>query len=264
MTLLHARQKRFTSLAWIVSLCFVAVIVRLFWLHWVEAPELCAEAVQARSVFQELDCRRGEVRDSQNNLLAVSEDVWDIGVDPESIKKEELGRAVEVAKILGVSPTDVIKAFNTKPKVDDEGNERRVRWIVLAHEVDKEVLKKITGLKIKALRAELKYHRNYPNGQLAAHVIGYVNKEGQSACGVEKALNNFLQGQKGWIESERDGRRREIASIRLREVQPVDGNNVILSINSLVQKTCEDALDKAVAQYNPISAVIIVSEPKTG
>jgi len=264
MTLLHARQKRFRSLAWIVSLSFGAVILRLFWLHWVEAPELCAEAVQARSVFQELDCRRGEVRDSQNNLLAVSEDVWDIGVDPESLKKEEIGRATEVAKILGISATDVIKAFNTKPKIDDEGNERRIRWIVLAHEVDKEVHKKIIGLNIKALRAELKYRRNYPNGQLAAHVIGYVNKEGQSACGIEKALNNFLQGQKGWIESERDGRRREIASIRLREVQPVDGNNVILSINSLVQKTCEDALDKAVAQYNPISAVIIVSEPKTG
>ena len=148
--------------------------------------------------------------------------------------------------------------------MDEEGNESRIRWVVIAHEVDKEVFKKITGLKIKALRGELKYRRHYPNGQLASHVIGYVNKEGQSACGIEKALNNFLQGQKGWIESERDGRRREIASIRLREVQPVDGNNVILSINSLVQKTCEDALNKAVAQYNPISAVIIVSEPKTG
>jgi cell division protein FtsI/penicillin-binding protein 2 len=169
-----------------------------------------------------------------------------------------------VAKILGVSSADVIKAFNTKPITDEEGNERRIRWIVLAHEVDKNIFKKITDLKIKALRAELKYRRNYPNGQLAAHVIGYVNKEGQSACGIEKSLNNFLQGQKGWIESERDGRRREIASIRLREVQPVDGNNVILSINNLVQKTCEDAIEKAVAQYNPISAVIIVSEPKTG
>jgi cell division protein FtsI/penicillin-binding protein 2 len=264
MTLLHARQKRFRSLAWIVSICFVAVIVRLFWLHWVEAPELCAEAVQARSVFEELDCRRGEIRDAQNNLLAVSEDVWDIGVDPESLKKEEVSRAIEIAGILGVSSAEVSKAFNTKAKIDAEGNEHRIRWIVLAHEVDKTVYKKITDLKIKALRAELKYRRNYPNGQLAAHVIGYVNKEGQSACGIEKALNNFLQGQKGWIESERDGRRREIASIRLREVQPVDGNNIILSLNSLVQKTCEDALEKAVAQYNPISAVIIVSEPKTG
>lgn len=264
MTLLHARRKRFTSLAWIVSGCFLAVVTRLFWLHWVEAPELCREAVQARSVLEEQDCRRGEIRDSNNNLLAVSEDVWDIGVDPESLKKEELERALEVAKILNIPSGEVIKAFNTKAKVDDEGNEKRVRWIVLAHEVNQEVLKRILGLKIKALRAELKYHRNYPNGQLAAHVIGYVNKEGQSTTGIEKSLNNFLQGQKGWIESERDGRRREIASIRLREVPAVDGNNVILTLNSLIQKTCEDALDKAVAQYHPISGVIIVSEPKTG
>ena len=82
MTLPHASRMRYRSLAWVVSACFLAVFARLVWLHWVDAPELRAEAMQARRVRQELPCRRGEVRDAQDNLLAVSEDVWDIGVDP--------------------------------------------------------------------------------------------------------------------------------------------------------------------------------------
>ncbi len=264
MTLPHARRKRFRSLAWVVSACFLAVLVRLVWLHWIDAPVLRAEALQRRYVFQEKACRRGEIRDAQDNLLAVSEDVWDIGVDPESLQKDDRKRAGEVAAALRLSLPTVNAAFNPIPRLDDEGVERRTRWVVLARECDEATMKKVQELKIKALRAELKYRRNYPKGALAAHVVGYVNKEMVPSVGIEKSLDGFLQGQKGWIESERDGHRREIASNRLREVAPVDGSTVVLTINSLVQNACETALAKAAAQYTPKAGVIIVSEPRTG
>ena len=264
MTLPHARRPRFRSLAWVVSACFLVVVGRLVWLHWIDAPSLRAEALQRRYVFQEKACRRGEIRDAQDNLLAVSEDVWDIGVDPEALQKDDQNRAAEVAAILRLPLLTVRAAFNPPPRVDDEGVERRVRWVVLARECDEPTMKKIQALKVKALRADLKYRRNYPKGQLAAHVVGYVNKEMVPSVGIEKALDGFLQGQKGWIESERDGHRREIASNRLREVAPVDGSTVVLTINSLVQNACEVALEKAANQYTPKSGIIIVSEPRTG
>ncbi|NBV79126.1 MAG: penicillin-binding protein 2 [Verrucomicrobia bacterium] len=264
MTLPHARRPRFRSLAWVVSACFLVVVGRLVWLHWIDAPSLRAEALQRRYVFQEKACRRGEIRDAQDNLLAVSEDVWDIGVDPEALQKDDQNRAAEVAAILRLPLLTVKAAFNPSPRVDDEGVERRVRWVVLARECDEPTMKKIQALKVKALRADLKYRRNYPKGQLAAHVVGYVNKEMVPSVGIEKALDGFLQGQKGWIESERDGHRREIASNRLREVAPVDGSTVVLTINSLVQNACEVALEKAANQYTPKSGIIIVSEPRTG
>ena len=264
MTLPHARRPRFRSLAWVVSACFLVVVGRLVWLHWIDAPSLRAEALQRRYVFQEKACRRGEIRDAQDNLLAVSEDVWDIGVDPEALQKDDHKRAAEVAAILRLPLLTVKAAFDPPPRVDDEGVERRVRWVVLARECDEPTMKKIQELKVKALRADLKYRRNYPKGQLAAHVVGYVNKEMVPSVGIEKALDGFLQGQKGWIESERDGHRREIASNRLREVAPVDGSTVVLTINSLVQNACEVALEKAANQYTPKSGIIIVSEPRTG
>lgn len=264
MTLPHARRPRFRSLAWVVSACFLAVAFRLVWLHWIDAPRLRAEAVQRRYVFQEKACRRGEIRDAQDNLLAVSEDVWDIGLDPEALVPGDRTRAAEIAQILRIAPLTVTAAFNPAPRLDDNGVERRVRWVILARECDEATMKKVQALKMKALRAEIKYRRNYPQGALAAHVIGFVNKVSVPSVGIEKALDSFLQGQKGWIESERDGHRREIASNRLREVAPVDGSTVVLTINSLVQNACEVALAKAAAQYTPKAGVIIVSEPRTG
>jgi len=64
MSLPHARRTRYRLLAWVVSLCFLAVISRLVWLHWIDAPRLRAEALQARRVLQEIPCRRGEIRDA--------------------------------------------------------------------------------------------------------------------------------------------------------------------------------------------------------
>ena len=115
MTLPHASRMRYRSLAWVVSACFLAVFARLVWLHWVDAPELRAEAMQARRVRQELPCRRGEVRDAQDNLLAVSEDVWDIGVDPVALDKKDAPRAGEVALALGVPVLKVLEAYNPRP-----------------------------------------------------------------------------------------------------------------------------------------------------
>jgi cell division protein FtsI/penicillin-binding protein 2 len=264
MSLPHARRTRYRLLAWVVSLCFLAVISRLVWLHWVDAPRLRAEALQARRVLQEIPCRRGEIRDAQDNLLAVSEDVWDIGVDPDSLVKGDHERAPEVAAILGLPFAKVRQAFETTTRLDEAGEEKKIRWAVLAHEVNEATMKRIKALGVRALRADLKYRRNYPKGQLAAHVLGYVNKEGVPAAGIESVMNPLLLGQKGWIESERDGRHREITSNRLREVAPVDGSTVVLTINSLIQKTCEDALAAAAARYNPKGGIIIVSEPRTG
>ena len=118
MSLPQARRTRYRLLAWVVSCCFLAVVTRLVWLHWVDAPRLRAEALQARRVLQEKPCRRGDIRDAQDNLLAVSEDVWDIGVDPEALAPADRGRYAEVAAVLGLAPAKVRAAFETTVRVD--------------------------------------------------------------------------------------------------------------------------------------------------
>ena len=82
--------------------------------------------------------------------------------------------------------------------------------------------------------------------------------------GVERLANYYLQGQDGWKESEKDGRRREMPQYRSFEIQEQAGLNVELSIDRIVQEIVETQLLKIVEEYEPLSASVIVGDPKNG
>jgi cell division protein FtsI/penicillin-binding protein 2 len=151
--------------------------------------------------------------------------------------------------------------------VDEEADEtghRPIRWAKLSEGVEESVYDQIQQLDIKGVYGSRVYRRIYPNNALAAHVIGYVNKAGDPAAGVEAYADFYLRGQNGWREGERDGRRRELAQFRTREVKAIDGYSVMLSIDAVVQHKVEEELDGIVRKFNPAKATIIVSDARTG
>ena len=99
---------------------------------------------------------------------------------------------------------------------------------------------------------------------MAAHMLGYVNREGTPTSGVERYMDFYLRGQDGRRESERDGRRRELAQFRSSEIPPADGYDIILSLDMVVQHIVERELENIVDEMNPKGATIIVSDPSTG
>ncbi len=122
----------------------------------------------------------------------------------------------------------------------------------------------MTKLGIKGVYGSRVYRRDYPDNELAAHVIGYVDREERPVAGMEHYADFYLRGENGWLESERDGRSHELAQFRTREVPAVDGFNVSLTIDATVQRIVEDELAKIAQQYDPQKATIIVSDPRTG
>jgi cell division protein FtsI/penicillin-binding protein 2 len=79
------------------------------------------------------------------------------------------------------------------------------------------------------------FTRAYPSNDLAAHVVGFVNDEGVPVQGIERWADFYLRGQDGWRESEKDGKRQELAQFRVREIPATRGNDVVLSIDSVIQ-----------------------------
>jgi cell division protein FtsI/penicillin-binding protein 2 len=226
-----------------------------------------ARAIEARREVTERPSRRGEIRDRQGNLLAASDTVWDVGLDPHCLLPEDRARAAEVARVLGVSGSEVLRAMDERSQWREsaaDGTRQAVRWIVLSKGVDETRKRAVDALRIKALYCQERFHRTYTQGSLAAHVIGYINQEGVPMSGVERSFDALLRGQDGWIESERDGRRREVVARRLRDVPAVDGQTLELTIDSVIQSACEEALAKIAAESQPKGAVAIVSEPRTG
>lgn len=266
MKTLFATRYRFAFLILTIVLCFGAVLGKLWWLHVEEAPRLRDEAIQARQVYRELAANRGAIVDARGVVLATAHEVWDIGVDAHALTDEDRARAGEVAAVLGLGRAVVAQAFEKHFRDPKPGSEepRPIRWIKLADGVDEAVAARIEQLKIKGVYGTRKFVRDYPKEKLAAHLVGYVNKEGAPTMGVEKAMNWFLVGQCGSIQSQWDGRRTELAHLRMRQIEPVDGQKVELTIDSLVQEVCETELEKVRGEFQPKSATIIVSEAASG
>jgi cell division protein FtsI/penicillin-binding protein 2 len=172
-----------------------------------------------------------------------------------------------VFNLTPVAVDQPVAAPTDDTEVDEEPDEtgrRPIRWAKLCEGVEESVYDEIVKLGIKGVYGNRVYRRAYPNNTLAAHLVGYVNKAGEPASGVEAYADFYLRGQNGWREGERDGRRRELAQFRTREVKAVDGFHVMLSIDTVIQHKVEEELAAVVQKFTPAKATIIVSDARTG
>jgi cell division protein FtsI/penicillin-binding protein 2 len=139
-----------------------------------------------------------------------------------------------------------------------------LRWKKIGTIEDSDRFREINDLQIKGVYGNTRSERIYPNNELASHVIGFVNREGVAVSGVERFVDGFLRGEDGWVESEKDGKRAEIALFRRAVVEPKNGSDVHLTLDLRVQEVAEQALQRAMAQLRAKQGSVIVSHPGTG
>lgn len=259
-----ASSFRLVLLASAVLLCFASVGVRLVHLHVLDREQLVSYVDRARkSVFKE-QARRGDILDVRGDVLATSRTVIQLGVDPHMLREEDQDQWPELARLIDLPLADLIAVFNRTERVTAEGKTRLVRWAKLVDDLEESTYAAVQDLGIKGVYGNRSYQRKYPNGQLAAHLVGFVNKENQPSGGVESFADFYLRGQDGWRETEKDGRRREMAQFRDREVPANDGYSVVLSIDSMIQYLIETELAYIHETYHPDKATIIVSDAESG
>lgn len=180
------------------------------------------------------------------------------------------GKATGLVFDLGSNPktqgdkSNAVIQLSPEPGIEPQVKRRPIRWAKLKEDVDEKIYEKIVALKIKGVYGNRVFRRVYPHNELASHLVGYVNKAGVAAAGVENYADFYLRGQDGWREGERDGKRRELAQFRTRQVDPVDGFNVVLSTDIIIQHMVEEELEAIARKFNPKKATIIVSDAQTG
>jgi cell division protein FtsI/penicillin-binding protein 2 len=146
---------------------------------------------------------------------------------------------------------------------DSAGN-RPIRFAKLSESITETTFTAIKQLNIKGVIGQRVYRRAYPNNSIASHIIGYVDRAERPVTGIERYADFYLHGLNGWLESEKDGKREELAQFRTRQVPAADGYSVKLSIDSVVQQIVDEELAAIAAKYEPEKATIIVSDPRTG
>jgi cell division protein FtsI/penicillin-binding protein 2 len=262
--------------------CFGWIGLRLLDLHVFERDRLVSYVDRARRQITIEPAKRGDILDDKGDRLATSRSLIVLGVDPQALVKADETKWPELARLINVPLPELTRIFNTKTRtvtpaaalaptdgadaddIQPATGERLIRWAKLSETVEESTYDQITKLGIKGVYGNRTYTRAYPHNQLAAHLIGFVNKAGEPASGIEAFADFYLRGQDGWRESEKDGLRRELAQFRNREVPATSGYSVRLSIDAAIQHIVEQEIDTIVKNFNPAKVTIIVSDPHSG
>ncbi len=239
-----------------------AVFVRLFDLQCLRFEVYQKRAMRQQQSVQRVKARRGRILDRNGQILAISSSRPAVWCDP-GLVKDINKTAVKVSKVLHKS------VYAIKKKLYNPKNpSNRFAWVD----------KKISDSQAIALRTMIKkgevpgvylkyvHHRIYPRDELLGNVLGFCNSEGDGAEGLEYAADQTLKGTDGYFVMRRDNRRKRffVPEWIRRQLEPIDGNDIYLTIDEYIQHVAEQALDKAAAKYTPKHAAAIVMDLRPG
>jgi cell division protein FtsI (penicillin-binding protein 3) len=200
----------------------------------------------------ELPANRGRVLDRNGLILAssvVAQSIWAI---PEDVDKSD-PKLRELAKLLEMPLAELKKRLANEDKT----------FVWVKRQVDEPVAKNIAALNIKGIYQRREYKRQYPEGEAAAHVVGFTNVEDRGQEGVELAFNAQLAGKAGSRRVIKDRLGRVIEDVR-DVIPPVDGPDLQLSIDSKVQYFAYEKLRDAVKNHKARAGSVVVLDAQTG
>ena len=247
-----------------------AVIMFLFGLRLVQVQAVQANdyrslAINEMERVKTLQAPRGEITDINGVAFARSVAATSIVVDQTQILNPAKVAAF-VAPILNMSVSDVETALTGKRKWNMVAeNAKPATWLKLTKAIDL-YNSKLPGMspeRIIGFFPERSYVREYPSGSLIASLIGFVNKEGVGATGLESSMNSIIAGTDGKY-SYANGYKAEIPGSQSEIVSAEAGTSIRLTIDRDIQWVAAKAIADAVKSSNAISGTVIVMDPKTG
>jgi len=285
----------------LLGLSFAGLGYRLVDLQVLRHDELAALAQQNTQREFWHAPRRGNILDVHGNLLATSIFVKTVCADPTLIGDQQATVARAIAPLLQMNEGELCKKLSPRVRQNEKNEIVTNRYVVLQHKVTDETWKKIQltmnqlsfGVDETKLPGNQRaFFRNlrqgaiftepvddqlrvYPNASLAAHVLGFAGTEemqinGRQVSqpsgrdGIELVLNSALGGVAGWRITDTDRQHHELAALRDEDVQPRNGLNAVLTIDTVVQHILETALADAMQKHTPISIAGVVMRPRTG
>ncbi|MEQ1657800.1 MAG: penicillin-binding protein 2 [Hylemonella sp.] len=200
----------------------------------------------------ELPANRGRILDRNGQILATSVLAPSIWAIPEDIDRDPK-QLQRLARLLEMPLSDLNR------KLEDEDK----TFVWLKRQVDEPVAKQIAALEIKGVYQRKEYKRQYPEGEVAAHLVGFTNVEDHGQEGVELAFNNTLAGKPGSRRVIKDRLGSVIEAVGA-QVPPVEGRDVQLSIDSKIQFFAYQRLKQAVRDHQAKAGSVVVLDAQTG
>ena len=196
--------------------------------------------------------KRGIIYDRNLKELAITINLNSVFAEPFRVKDKELA-SYKLAGVLGVSRDEIYKKLR---------QEKGFVW--LGRKVSPDIARAVRALDIKGIEFIKEPQRVYPNGVLASHVMGFTDTDNNGLEGLELRFDKYLKGVMGYRYAIRDAKQREVPAYEYKEIQPTDGDSMVLTIDSMIQSIAERELENGFKKYRAKGACIIVMDPFTG
>lgn len=201
---------------------------------------------------RDIKAARGRIIDATGKILATNKSVCTISVIHSQINEPEKVIAA-LQKELGLTEEEVRK------RVEKVSSIERVKT-----NVDKETGDRIRAYGLSGIKVDEDYKRYYPLDTMASTVLGFTGADNQGILGLEVKYDSYLQGTSGKILTLTDARGIEIENAGETRLEPVNGYDLYISMDSNIQQYCEQAAEKAYIKKQADEVSVIVMNPQNG
>ncbi|MEO6110099.1 MAG: penicillin-binding protein 2 [Candidatus Saccharimonadales bacterium] len=252
------KGSRSRILAAVIFIVMAVFVVRLFYLQVIQHDYYVGLANEEQQAQFKLPASRGLIyamNGSQPVQLVLNETVYTVFADPVVVDDK--------AKI--VSTLKEVAGGNVRTDFDKLLDKTDSRYQIIATKVTRVQADKIKAAELHGIGFQEVSQRVYPEGQLGAQILGFVNTEGKGNYGIESGLDDRLKGKDGLLKTVKD-----VSNVPLTigtgniNIPKIDGDNVVLSIDRNVQSHTEQALAAALERTGAKAASAIVMDPQTG
>ena len=246
-------ERRITIFMAVFALLFLVILYKLFNIQVMDAARYQLAAKKQYESRISLKSSRGIIYDRKMNSLVSNIVMYSFAADPNMIDNKD-----SVAQIFaGIFKKD--KQFYL-----DKLNQKNTSFVWLERRIDPRYEAQVKDINLSGVIKLNEPNRVFNYDKLSSRIVGYTNIDNNGLSGVELELNDILQGKEGYVVMQKDGLGRKRPAVEYPRQEPVDGNNVILTIDMNIQKIAEEELQAGVEANNSSGGKVIVMNVKTG
>jgi cell division protein FtsI/penicillin-binding protein 2 len=240
----------------VFGVAWTLLAVRLVQIQWWQQDKFADRAEQQREYAEVIMARPGDIVDRQGRLMATTLTERSLYVVPSRIAKPWTV-ANSLAPVLDMKVDQLFEKIG-------ERRDRHFLWVKRRLTNDEVEKVKLLELPAGSWGFRDEYRREYPQGVVAAHVLGLRDIDGIGRGGIEEGMDPVLSGENGRRKLARDSRGRVIEILDDVEQPPRSGQSIRLSLDLVVQLFAERELDSVMSEWKPESCCCVVLDPKTG
>ncbi|MGB3367371.1 MAG: penicillin-binding transpeptidase domain-containing protein [Acidaminobacteraceae bacterium] len=248
----------------LVLAIFSILIGRLAWIQVIRGDDYKKMAINQQVKDIELPAKRGTINDRNGMKLAFSVVTYDVYIRPENINRKYKDRPAEnivhrdkvvehISPIIAMSESDILDELNSGKSL-----------IKLAKGLNKSQADLIRNMNTRGVWVAENNKRVYPYSNFASHVLGHTNIDNIGIAGIEYYYEKELRGISGKFITSTDVQGRPLPYYDEEVFEPVQGYNLTLTIDEVIQHFTERAIDKAYEEHGAKKVMAIVMDPSTG